>query len=85
MNIGMDLRRLRYLVAVAEEGHITRAAARLGLQQPPLTRQIRILEDEVGAALFERLPRGMRLTEAGQVAVEFKDTGGGMTAEQQRQ
>ena len=66
----MDLRRLRYLVAVAEEGHITRAAARLGLQQPPLTRQIRILEDEVGAALFERLPRGMRLTEAGQVAVE---------------
>lgn len=66
----MDLRRLKYLVAVADEGHITRAAAELGIQQPPLTRQIRTLEDELGVRLFERLPRGMRPTEAGRVVVE---------------
>lgn len=66
----IELRRLRYLVAVADEGHITRAAERLGIQQPPLTRQIRLLEEELGVALFERLPRGMRTTEAGRVVVE---------------
>jgi len=66
----MDLRRLRYLVTVAEEGHITRAAERLGIQQPPLTRQIRALEEELGVILFQRLPRGMRVTEAGRVMVE---------------
>lgn len=66
----IELRRLRYLVAVADEGHITRAAERLGIQQPPLTRQIRLLEEELGVVLFERLPRGMRVTEAGRVVVE---------------
>ncbi len=66
----MDLRRLRYLVTVAEEGHITRAAERLGIQQPPLTRQIRALEAELGVRLFERLPRGMRVTDAGRAVVE---------------
>jgi DNA-binding transcriptional LysR family regulator len=66
----MDLRRLRYLITVAEEGHITRAAERLGIQQPPLTRQIRALEEELGVRLFERLPRGMRLTDAGRAVVE---------------
>lgn len=66
----MDLRRLRYLVTVADEGHMTRAAERLGIQQPPLTRQIRQLEEELGVTLFERLPRGMQVTEAGRVVVE---------------
>lgn len=60
-------RRLRYFVAVAQAGSLGRAATQLHLAQPALTRHIRLLEDEVGAALFERTARGMRLTSAGQV------------------
>jgi DNA-binding transcriptional LysR family regulator len=66
----IELRRLRAFVTVVEEGNITRAAERLFIQQPPLTRLLQGLEDELGVTLLQRLPRGVRVTEAGGVLFE---------------
>ena len=62
----MELRHLRYFVAVAEERNFTRAAARLHIAQPPLSRQIQQLQQDLGVALIEKGSRPLRLTEAGQ-------------------
>ena len=66
----MELRHLRYFVAVGEEQHYGRASRRLRVAQPALSRQIQDLEKEVGFKLFERLPRGVKLNPAGKLFLE---------------
>src|SRR6202008_2566022 len=66
----MELRHLRYFVAVGEEQHYGRASHRLRVAQPALSRQIQDLEEEVGFKLFDRLPRGVNLSAAGKLFLE---------------
>lgn len=68
--IGVSLSQIRYFVAVAEECNVGRAAQRLHVAQPAISRHIRALEDEICAQLFERTPRGMALLPPGRVFFE---------------
>jgi len=81
----MDIRQLRYFVTVADTGHLTRAAALLGMKQPPLTQQIKVLEAQLGVTLFIRHPKGVSLTPVGEeVLAEARHTVQTFDAMQQR-
>lgn len=63
----MDIRQLKYFLAIAEEGQITSAARKLQMAQPPLSQQLKLLEEELGVKLVDRGPRSIQLTEAGAI------------------
>lgn len=66
----MDIKQLRYFTVIAEEGQITSAAHRLHIAQPPLSQSLKSLENELGVQLFERIPSGIRITEAGKLLLK---------------
>lgn len=68
----MDLKQLRYFVAVAEQGHFSRAAQQLHIVQPALSMQIRALEEEIGGPVFARTSRRVELTEAGALLLVYR-------------
>src|ERR1051325_6225593 len=70
MNREIELRHLRYFLAVVETLHFSRAAETLGIAQPPLSQQVKRLEELVGHRLFDRTTRGVKLTLAGQLLAE---------------
>src|SRR5437879_5157513 len=77
----VDLDRLRVFAEVARQGSVTRAARRLRLQQPTVSHALAALEREVGAALLERLPKGVRLTAAGAALLPYARQMPGLAAE----
>jgi DNA-binding transcriptional LysR family regulator len=77
----IELKQLRHFIAVAEEGHITRAAERIGMQQPHLSQRIKAIEEALGVQLLRRKARGVELTQAGQVLLDHAHA---MLAQQDR-
>ena len=65
--MNMDIRQLRYFLTIAQEGQITRAAKQLNMEQPPLSRQLKLMEEELGVLLFERSGKQLQLTHAGEL------------------
>ncbi|MCQ6560268.1 LysR family transcriptional regulator [Paenibacillus mendelii] len=78
----MDMRQLKYFLTIAREGQVTRAAKLLNMEQPPLSRQLKLMEEELGVKLFDRHGKGLQLTDAGellrqkaeQLFIQFNET-----------